>query len=380
LKDNVSLLTPDVLERINRVVVEAGHNLVRKKKDEELRGRCDSFVVKTDVHYPTDINLLLDAMRKIIQLIAVLCCDFGITGWRQSHHNLLTVKKAYRKAQQLKRSTSQDAVKKAEREQAVVTAHQDYIDLSQGFVEKAKTTMAEMRAFGPDVMTELSLKAIEGFVKHAERQIDQIGRRVIQGKTIPHEEKVFSIFEPHTEWITKGKAGVPQELGLRVGIVEDQYKFILHHRVMENETDDKTAVPMIRKAQEDFPDLHSCSFDKGYHSPANRMELAQLLKNVILPKKGKRTLEETELENSEAFVRGRRSHSAVESAISALDNHGLDMCPDHGLHGFKRYVALAVLARNIQNLGNILHQEVAKRQARKARADLRRAGSPRMAA
>ena len=71
LKDNVSLLTPEIVEEINRVVVQAGHKLV-KKKDDELRGRCDSFVVETNVHYPTDINLLFDAMRKVISLIATL--------------------------------------------------------------------------------------------------------------------------------------------------------------------------------------------------------------------------------------------------------------------------------------------------------------------
>jgi hypothetical protein len=79
LKDNVSLLTPAVLDRINQVVVQSGHKLVRKKKDEGLRGRCDSFVVETDVHYPTDINLLLDAVRKVIRLIGVLCSGAGMT-------------------------------------------------------------------------------------------------------------------------------------------------------------------------------------------------------------------------------------------------------------------------------------------------------------
>ena len=77
------------------------------------------------------------------------------------------------------------------------------------------------------------LAELEVYIAHAERQIDQIRRRVIYGETIPHEEKVFSIFEPHTEWIGKGKAGVPVELGLRVCVLEDQHRFILHHQVME---------------------------------------------------------------------------------------------------------------------------------------------------
>ena len=59
-----------------------------------------------------------------------------------------------------------------------------------------------------------------------QRQIDQIDRRVLQGQTIPHQEKVFSSFQPHTEWISKGKAGVAAELGLHVCVVEDQHRFI----------------------------------------------------------------------------------------------------------------------------------------------------------
>lgn len=375
LKDNVALLTPAVLDRINQVVVQSGHKLVCKKKDEGLRGRCDSFVVETDVHYPTDINLLFDAMRKVIYLIGVLCSEVGLTAWRQSHHNILTVKRAYRRAQQLKRSTSQDDAKKAERELLIVEAHREYVALAKGFVDKAEGTIAEILGKGFAIKREAELLEIEGFIKHARRQMDQITRRVIQEETIPHEEKVFSLFEQHTEWISKGKAGVPQELGLRVGIVEDQYQFILHHLVMEKETDDKVAVPMIRKTQESFPELKMCSFDKGYHSPSNRAELGQMLKQTILPKKGRLTRKEKEVEESEEFISMKKQHSAVESAINALENHGLDMCPDHGIFGFKRYVALAVLARNIQNLGHIIQQKELKRQARKEKAKHYR-GSP----
>lgn len=194
--------------------------------------------------------------------------------------------------------------------------------------------MREIRGKSMELKTEVMLQEIEGYIKHARRQMDQIIRRVVGGEKIPHEEKVFSIFEPHTDWICKGKAGVPQELGLRVGIVEDQYQFILHHRVMEKETDDKVAVAMTRATQERFPEFKICSLDKGYSS-------------------------------SEEFVRLRRKHSAVESEINALENHGLDRCPDHGIYGFKRYVALAVVARNLQRVGHLLQQKALKRQARR---------------
>ena len=65
----------------------------------------------------------------------------------------------------------------------------------------------------------------------------------------------------------------------------------------------------------------------------------------------------------------RRQHSAVESGINALEVHGLDRCPDHGLHGFKRYVALAVVARNIQKLGAELQQKLRQQEKRKRHRD-----------
>ena len=77
---------------------------------------------------------------------------------------------------------------------------------------------------------------------------------------------------------------------------------------------------------------------------------------VVLPKKGKLSEKDKERERSDEFKRARQQHSAVESAINALEVHGLDVCPDHGIDGFKRYVALAVVARNIQRLGALVRK------------------------
>jgi hypothetical protein len=177
------------------------------------------------------------------------------------------------------------------------------------------------------------------------------------------EPKVFSIFEPHTEWLCKGKAGVPVELGLNVCIVEDQHGFILHHRVQVHQTDDAIAVPLVKETQQRFTNLKSCSFDKGFYSPENQQALEQCLALVVLPKKGRRTRAEQARESAEPFVQGRCQHAAVESAINALEVHGLDRCLDQGLEGFQRYVALAVTARNIQQVGVLLRKrEAAARQ------------------
>jgi len=367
LKDNVSLLTPEMLDRINQVVVNAGHQLIKKKEldddqlslpdpvaEDQLRGRCDSFVVETNVEYPTDTRLLFDSLRKVIQLLIPLCrrhpveesIDLG---------DIKRLKKLWRFLQKLKPSTSKDESKQASRQKEIIAAHQAYLDLARALVERADQTLAELEK--KEGIDKDKLLKINEFMNHARRQIDQTDRRVIQGQKIPHPEKVFSIFKPYTEWINKGKAGVPVELGVMVGIVEDQHQFILHHRVMQQEVDVEVAVLMIQETKQRFPALSSCSFDQGFHSPSNQRELSGLLETVILPKKGRLSKKDQARQQEVVFIEGRCQHAAVESAIHALEVHGLDRCPDRELPAFKRYVALAIVARNLQILGRYIQQQ-----------------------
>ena len=377
LKDNLALLTPEILDQVNQVVVKAGHEVVKKilkdspsplqdtPLDENLKGRCDSFVVETDVEYPTDTRLLFDAVRKIIQLLMSLCKPLGLLDWQDGEKELRQFKKLLRKIQRLKRSSAKDEAKKAARQQEIIEAHQEYLRVAKELLERAEKTRLKLEQKA--AQCKIKLLKIKDFFDHAERQIDQITRRVIQGEIIPSAEKVFSIFEPYTKWLSKGKAGVPVEFGLNVCILEDQYKFILHHRVMLDELDVDIAIPMVQETKTRFPKLSSCSFDQAFDSPKNRQELEELLDVVILPKRGKLSKAQLAWQQTEEFIEGRCQHAAVESAINALEVHGLDRCLDHGLAGFRRYVALAVVARNVQLLGRYLQY-----QERHAKADLAR--------
>jgi hypothetical protein len=113
-------------------------------------GRCDSFVVETDVHFPTDINLLFDAVRKMIQTAAIISQDIGTSMWRQSAHNIKAFKKCYRIVQRLKHSTSKDENKKAKRARQVMDAHKAYIELAERYIQNAGLTI-EMTAIS-DIM------------------------------------------------------------------------------------------------------------------------------------------------------------------------------------------------------------------------------------
>jgi transposase, IS5 family len=369
VKDNVQLFTPRILERINEVVVRAGHELVKKKDSRKysanLNARVDSFVVETDVHYPTDVTLLRDAIRKVLRICGRACEERGFSEWRQYEHNVRSFKRKGHAIAKLKRSSSRNEAQREARNQEIAVAHRGYIGDAQAYLERAQETKKKLeKESRSNLALAVELTELERFMKHAERQIDQIRRRVLQGETIPHEEKVFSVFEEYTEWVSKGKAGVPVELGLKVAVVEDQYRFILNHRVLQKTEDVEAAVPLIEETQEKYGMVHSVSFDKGFHSEENQAGLKEIVKVVVLPKKGNLSAEHIERQSNPDFVRLRKKHAAVESAINALECHGLGRCLDRGIKGFKRYVALAVVARNVLRLGQIVHQQEAHRKRR----------------
>jgi len=365
LKDNVSLLKVETINKINLIGVNAGQKLVKKKGEEELIGRCDSFVVETNVHYPTDINLLLDAMRKVITLMHTLYEITGIAGTRKYKYKIRKLKNLFRKLQNMKHSTSKDEKQKKRREELIKETYKEYLKLANKYLFETRKALFEITKEYQEAKN--AIEKIKGFIAHAKRQIDQIRRRCINGEVIPHDEKVFSIFEEHTEWISKGKAGVPVEFGVRVCIIEDQYGFILGHRVMINETDVAITIPIVKDTIKDFPNFKGCSFDKGFWHPKNYEELELLLDYVVLPKKGKLSSVDKVREYSEDFLSARRKHSAVESGINALENHGLDRCPDRGQANYERYISLSVLGRNFQKLGSILQAKELKRLRRKKR-------------
>ena len=159
-----------------------------------------------------------------------------------------------------------------------------YVKQCRVLVERAEETLKVLQEMAG---TAAQCVVIQGFIAHARRQMDQVERRLLQDETIPHEEKVFSIFEEHTRWISKGKAGRPVELGVPVCVIEDQYQFILHHQVLWQGGDVDVAVPMIQETQALHPDFRVCSFDRGFHSPENRLQLDDLLDLNALPRKGR---------------------------------------------------------------------------------------------
>ena len=132
--------------------------------------------------------------------------------------------------------------------------------LARDLSQRARATLEQLAAAAADADVQEEIKC---YLEHAERQIDQIDRRILQGEVIPHEEKVFSIFEPHTRWCAKGKAGRAVELGVPVSVVESEHQFILHPKIQWAEHDVEVAQPLVAQTQALYPSLAGCSFDKG---------------------------------------------------------------------------------------------------------------------
>ena len=340
LVDNVSLLTPKLLGKVSLLIVQAGHKVVGKKPGAPLRGRCDSFVVETNVHYPTDVRLLWDAIRCMLRCAGRAASTHDVSGFRQWVHLQESFKKRFNKVRRAKRASPKHI--------------KAYLKACAELIGRVEALLVELVAKGEP---RWKINKIAYFLKHAVQQINQIDRRLLKGETIPHNEKVFSIFEPHTRWISKGKAGRPVELGVPVCIIECQYRFILHYEIMWEGSDVDFAVPMVVTTKELFPDFCAASFDRDFHSQANRARLDELLVDNVLPRKGRLSKAEQDREQGETFAAMRRQHPAVESAIDNLEHRGLDRVRSKGREGFARTVALSVVALNVHRLGRLLRQQ-----------------------
>ena len=121
----------------------------------------------------------------------------------------------------------------------------DYLRYCKWIVGRAQIAFAQLEQCHP--VPILALLSIDEYLGHAARQLDQVERRLLKGETIPQNQKVFSIFESHTRWVVKGKVGVPMELGVPVCVVEDQFQFLLHHKIMWQDTDVDVAVSMVEE-------------------------------------------------------------------------------------------------------------------------------------
>jgi len=206
-------------------------------------------------------------------------------------------------------------------------------------------------------------EALEYFHRMLDQHLDLVDRRLLQEEKIPPAEKVFSLFEPHTEWIQKGKQRPNVELGHRLLIATDQHQLIQDYDVPVGEIDVDQSVPVADRLLGRYGagQVASLSFDKGFTRAEDRELLSLYVPTVVMPKRGRKNAAETERECGKKFVALRQQHSAVESEINSLEHHGLNRCLDVGLQGYLRYVGYGVMSYNLHVIGREL---LARQRAR----------------
>lgn len=364
LKDNVGLLTEDLLDEINIIIVKAGHDLIKKKEGVagiSLEVKADSYVAESNVAFPTDFGLLYVSMCKcfdiVLNLLKASDSNFNKDSWRKHEYNLKKLKKAYRKVSNIHRRKGKNYKKRLKE------AVEDYLKQCEFLSAKIANTIIELQNQEDMSLVVFGLsEALKDFHSLVEKHIDLVDRRILKGETIPHEEKIFSIFERHVEWINKGKANGKVELGHAVLIATDQYHFIIRSKVLVGEVDSDQVIPLTNNIAEQFPaeegyTLARISFDRGFYSKPNEEHAQTKFDEVIMPKKGGKSEARKAKEESESFVAGKNAHSAVESNINELNHCGVKKVPDKGLPNFKKYTALGVCAYNLKRLGRMVIEQ-----------------------
>lgn len=215
--DNVSQIDEEMLYKINDIVVAYGQKLFKKKEGAVvLQLKTDSFAAETNIHFPTDLNLLYDSLRKGIETVAHLCKeDKTIKGWRKHKSVISGVKSLFRVASHKVFKGKNEAEK---------------IQSVKNYLHKARAINKNLIAVKSITASIATTMALQQYTDYISKFTAQIERRLLKEEVIPADEKILSIFEPHTEWISKGKLNKKVELGHLVLITTDQHSFIVDYK------------------------------------------------------------------------------------------------------------------------------------------------------
>lgn len=371
IKDNVRLLSEEKIYEISDIIVSGAHGLIKKKEVVDclnLRIKADSFVVESNIHFPTDLNLLWDSLRKSVEKMHYfqlqypdLSARYKCLSWGNK------ARRAYRISSEIHRKKGGNYLLRLQK------SVKHYLNVGKQIVSRGKQLLKELldnESFisQSNQTQNQHLLDLTFYLEMVDKHLDLVNCRILLGEKIPHSEKVFSIFEQHVEWNSKGKVNKGVELGHNVLIATDQYQYILHAQVYEHQVDKECTIDLSKKLEEKYGQSHeleSLSLDRNFYSLLAEKALEKTFKIVVLPKPGRKSQLELVQEENEAYQKVKRAHSGVEGNINQLEHHGLGICRDKGIEGFKRHVAYGVLSYNLHRLGSMLI-EAERKEAKRA--------------
>ena len=348
IQDNISRIRPETLERINHLIVAEGQGLV----PEAVRtARVDSTVVGTNIHFPTESGLIRDGLRKVLACAGKLAEALNVNGWRQHRH-------LYRKVKRLVREIERTAARKGGGyQQRIQAQYRELLAMAEPLLDRADGLEREALKHGADVDVLSLVAELKTFAQRTRHVCGTARRRVLQGEVVPNSDKLFSVFETHTQLYKRGKAAEPVQFGRLVMVFEDGAGFITHCYLLPRDGDDRgVVIEQTRQVQDRLGGrIKRASFDRGFHSPEIQEELAKIVACPCLPMPGVHLSAEQEENATVEFRQARQNHPGVESAVHALQaGNGLKRCRDRSEKGFRRYLQLGVLGRNLHTLGKIL--------------------------
>jgi IS5 family transposase len=348
IRDTLCLLNPSTLEKINELIVGHGQQL---HGDARKQVRADSFVCETNIHYPTESSLIWDGFRKLLPVCRKLAASLGFDDWRQTSHHLKKIKRQVREIARLSASKSSQVKRGIHPAYGVLLSHVGML------LDRVRTLK---KAASEEKLNDHQKKLFEQ-VKHwyepTSTVVDTAFRRTQLEETVPNEDKLFSVFETHTQLYRRGKAGEPNQYGRMVMVFEDAAGFISHYYLMtRQELDSQVVVTQTKIAQRKHGgEIEEASFDRGYFSDDNQTQLESIVDNPCLPPRHRNQYAKWLADASDQTLEARNRHSGIESAIGAFQSgNGMKRCRDRTEQGLARYLGLAVLGRNIHVLGKLL--------------------------
>lgn len=347
-------LGPEVIKQIHQRVVELA---VENKVVQGRKMRVDTTVVETNIHYPTDSSLLGDGNRVLTRLMKRVTALAGPVGTKMRDRSrsvklrVLDIARAARS----KVPQSQEKLKQAYGKLL------DSIGRVVGQAKRFSKEIADGVKRCADFLQQAALRGlrqeIDSMLPRVQQVMRQTKARIFAGDT--HAEgKLFSIFEPSTEVIRKGKAGKPNEFGKMVKVQEAENQIVIDFEVYDQRpADSDLLIPAIEIHQQRTgrtPDL--AAGDAGFYSAKNAAKAQQIgVKRISVPSRSTKSAALKREQKKRWFKRGQKWRTGCEGRISVLKRrHGLNRCRYKGDSGMKRWTGLGVIADNLINVGRAI--------------------------
>lgn len=343
--DLVNMIQPETWKKINEIIVRFGRD---KKGFKGKQLRIDTTAVESDIHFPMDSSLLCDCIRVLSRLIGrVRKIDEQLTGRFRSR-----LKNAKRLNQKLLRG-GKNLHKSTRKSWYAKLLGSTQRTMAKALEVRARVEKGEGQVAGIEQVWELQALSLEiaHYLPLAEKCVYQARERVLNDTPVPHEKKLFSIFEPHTELLIRGKAGKEIEFGHMIEINQIEGGLISNYATHQKRPAEppllEQAVALHKKLFGHVPEV--CAGDKGFYAKQTVKNVEELgVEKVCVPKKGRRTEEEETREKSFWFKAGQAFRAGIEGTVSVLKRaFGLWRCLREGFERFESWVATGVLAHNL---------------------------------